>query len=148
MVDALDIKILNLLQENARIKRKDIAEKVGLSVPSLSERITKLEKAGVIKGYYTKLNPKAFGFDIVVFISVIMDSSKNYKNFRSNVSRTPEIVECYTVLGEGSHLLKAIVKNTAELEKLLSKIQSWLGVTRTITSYVLSSVKESTKINI
>ena len=148
MVDALDIKILNLLQENARIKRKDIAEKVGLSVPSLSERITKLENAGVIKGYYTKLNPKAFGFDIVVFISVIMDSSKNYKNFRSNVSRTPEIVECYTVLGEGSHLLKAIVKNTAELEKLLSKIQSWLGVTRTITSYVLSSVKESTKINI
>ena len=148
MVDTLDIKILNLLQENARIKRKDIAEKVGLSVPSLSERITKLEKAGVIKGYYTKLNPKAFGFDIVVFISVIMDSSKNYKNFRSNVSRTPEIVECYAVLGEGSHLLKAIVKNTAELEKLLSKIQSWQGVTRTITSYVLSSVKESTKINI
>ncbi|MBZ0178566.1 MAG: Lrp/AsnC family transcriptional regulator [Melioribacteraceae bacterium] len=148
MIDKIDIHILNLLQENGRIKRNAIAEAVGLSLPSLSERMRKLEESGIIKGYYTKVDRKVFGFDIMAIIQVITNSSSNYKKLVTNVKNTPEIVECYSVLGEGSHILKAIVKDTAALEKLLGEIQSWPGVNRTVTSFVLSAIKESTKLNL
>ncbi len=148
MHDSTDIKILNILQENGRRKRNAIAEEVGLSLPSLSERMKKLEEHGIIKGYYTKLNKKHFGFDLMAFIFVFMDSSKNYDKLAVNVKKTHEILECHSILGEGSHLLKVVVKDTTALEKLLSTIQSWPGVNHTTTSFVLSSIKETTKLNI
>lgn len=148
MLDDLDIKILNLLQENGRIKRNAIAEQVGLSLPSLSERLKKLEEHKIIEGYFTKLNKKAFGYDIMAFITVIIDSSKNYEKFAANVKKTPEIIECYSVLGEGSHIVKAVTKDTSSLENLLGRIQSWPGVHKTITSFILSTLKETTKLEI
>lgn len=148
MMDKIDIQILNMLQEKGRSKRNVLAEAVGLSLPSLSERLKKLEEHGVIEGYYAKLNKKFFGFDIMTFILVVMDSSKNYSTLTKNVEKTPEILECYSVLGEGSHMLKAVVKDTSALENLLSKIQSWPGVNHTVTSFVLSTIKETTKLYI
>ncbi len=148
MLDITDLKILDILQENGRTKRSVIAEEVGLSLPSLSERLKKLEEHGVIEGYYTKLNKKFFNFDIMAFITVIAASSKNYGLLQENVEKTPEIIECYSVLGEGSHILKAVVRDTSSLEKLLGKIQSWPGVSRTVTSFVLSTIKETTKLQI
>ena len=148
MLDSSDIKILNLLQKDGRKKRIELAEAISISLPSLSERLNKLEEAGIIQGYYAKLDKKAFGFDIMVFILVVMDSSKNFPNFSEQVKKTPEIVECHAILGEGSHIMKAIVKDNTSLEALLSKIQSWPGVQRTITDYVLSTIKETTAINI
>lgn len=148
MLDDLDITILRKLQENGRTKRNELADAIGLSIPSLSERLKKLEDNGVIEGYYTKVNRHFFGLDMMAFVSVIMDSSKNYEKFSDLVKKTPEILECHSILGEGSHILKIVVKETKALELLLSKIQSWPGVTRTITSFVLSSIKETTSLNI
>jgi Lrp/AsnC family leucine-responsive transcriptional regulator len=148
MVDDLDIKILKILQENGRTKRNEIGEAVGLSIPSVSERLHKLETKGILEGYYAKVNKKAFGYDIMAYIHVHMDSSKHYNALIANVEKIPQILECHSVLGEGSHLLKAIVKNTESLEKLLSKIQSWPGVTATKTTFVLSTIKETTAIEI
>jgi len=148
MLDDLDITILKKLQENGRTKRNELADAIGLSIPSLSERLRKLEENGIIQGYYAKLNKHAFGFDITAFVTVIMDSSKNFEKFIEHVKKTPEILECYSILGEGSHVLKIIVKGTKDLELLLSKIQSWPGVTRTVTSFVLSAIKETTSLNI
>ena len=139
MLDKIDIKILNMLQDSARTKRNVLAEAVGLSLPSLSERLKKLEENGVIEGYYAKLNRKVFEFDIMAFISVEMDSSKNYTSLANHVKKTPEILECYSILGEGSHMMKAVVNDTEALEKLLGKIQAWPGVHRTVTSFVLSA---------
>jgi Lrp/AsnC family transcriptional regulator, leucine-responsive regulatory protein len=146
MVDGLDIKILKILQEQGRTKRNEIAEAVGLSIPSVSERLHKLETRGILEGYYAKVNKKAFGYDIMAYIHVFMESSKHYKTLISKVEKIPQILECHSVLGEGSHLLKAIVKNTESLEKLLSEIQSWPGVTATKTTFVLSTIKETTAI--
>lgn len=146
MVDGLDIKILKILQEQGRTKRNEIAEAVGLSIPSVSERLHKLETKGILEGYYAKVNKKAFGYDIMAYIHVFMESSKHYKTLISKVEKIPQILECHSVLGEGSHLLKAIVKNTESLEKLLSEIQSWPGVTATKTTFVLSTIKETTAI--
>ena len=148
MLDDLDITILRKLQENGRTKRSELAEMIGLSIPSLSDRLKKLEDHGVIEGYYTKLNRHIFGYDIMAFVSLIMESSKNYEKFIEHVKKTPDILECYSILGEGSHILKLVVKETKELEMMLSKIQSWPGVTRTVTSFVLSPIKETTNLNI
>ena len=147
-MDVLDLKLLRSLQQNGRTKRNELAEQVGLSVPSVSERLKKLEDNKIIEGYYTKINRQAFGYDILAFILVMMDSSKHYKDLMKHVEKNPHILECYSVLGEGSHLLKVTVKNTEALEKLLSEIQTWLGVTSTKTTYVLSTLKETTEINI
>ncbi len=148
MLDEIDVKILNMLQEEGRAKRNVLAEAVGLSLPSLSERLNKLEEKGIITGYYTKLNLKSFGLDLMVIITIHTESSKHYDTFAENVRNTNEIIECYAVLGEGSHVMKAIVKDSLSLEKLLSKIQSWKGVKRTHSRFVLSTIKETTKINI
>ncbi len=67
---------------------------------------------------------------------------------KNKVKKYPQILECYSILGEGSHMLKILVRNTEALEKLLSEIQAWRGVTSTKTIYVLSSLKETTEINI
>jgi Lrp/AsnC family leucine-responsive transcriptional regulator len=148
MLDNIDIKVLNMLQEEGRTKRNVLAEAVSLSLPSLSERLKKLEERGVISQYYTKLNRKYFGYDIMVLITVVIDSSKHFEKFADHVQSTDEILECYAILGEGSHVMKAVVKDTGALEKLLNKIQSWKGVTRTHTRFVLSTIKETTKINL
>jgi Lrp/AsnC family leucine-responsive transcriptional regulator len=148
MLDELDLKILRTLQQNGRTKRNELADHVQLSVPSVSERLKKLEDNKIIEGYYTKVNRQAFGYDILAFILVMMDSSKHYKDLIKHVEKHPHILECYSVLGEGSHLLKVCVKNTEALEKLLSEIQTWPGVTGTKTTYVLSTIKETTAINI
>jgi len=148
MFDEIDLKILSRLQENGRIKRSELSAEVGLSLPSLSDRIKKLEAKGVIEGYYAKINRSAFGYDLMALISVIMDSSKNYKKLITHVNKHAEIIECYAVLGEGSHILKVLVKDRAALEKLLAKIQSWTGVTRTVTSFILSTIKETNNLKI
>ncbi|MGE5798365.1 MAG: Lrp/AsnC family transcriptional regulator, partial [Ignavibacteria bacterium] len=102
MLDDLDNKILQILQKKGRTKRNELAEAIGLSIPSVSERLHKMEEKGIIEGYYTKINRKAFGYDIMAFILVMMDSSKHYKNLIAHVEKNPNILECHSVLGEGS----------------------------------------------
>lgn len=148
MLDDLDIKILNILQINGRMKRNQLAEHVGLSIPSVSERLNKLEERGVIEGYFARINKKVFGYDIMAFVTVISESSKHYKGLIEHARKNPNVLECHSILGDGSHLLKAVVKNTEALEKLLSEIQSWPGVLSTQTNFVLSSHKETSKIDL
>jgi Lrp/AsnC family leucine-responsive transcriptional regulator len=141
-IDDIDIQIINLLQENARTKRNTIAEKVGLTIPAVSERLKKLEERGLIKQYVAILDSKAAGYDVTAFIFVFMESSKYYSSFTKNAEAEDEILECHSITGEGSHLLKVVTKNTSSLEKILSKIQAWPGVTGTKTNVVLTSLKE------
>lgn len=148
MLDDIDIKILNILQRSGRTKRSQLAEEVGMTMPAVSERLNKLEERGYIEGYFTKLNRKKIGYDIMAFIYVLIDSSKHYKGFISKVEKNSQVIECHSVLGEGSHILKAVVVDTDSLEKLLAEIQTWPGVTGTRTSFVLSTIKETTILSI
>lgn len=143
LLDDIDIAILKHLQENGRAQRNTIADLVGLSVPSVSERMRKLEERGLIKGYHAILDSKEFHFDITAFIFVQVDGSENYNSFVENVEDEPEILECHSITGDGSHFLKVRTKNTASFESLLSRIQSWKGVGKTRSNLVLSSFKET-----
>jgi Lrp/AsnC family leucine-responsive transcriptional regulator len=148
MLDDLDLKILRILQSHGRTKRIQLSEQIGLSIPSVSERLNKLEEKGIIEGYFARINRKAFGYDIMAFITVVSESSKHYKGLVEHAKKNPYILECHSILGEGSHLMKAIVKNTEALEKLLSEIQSWPGVLATHSNFVLSTHKESSRVEV
>ena len=89
---AASLKVLKALQDKGRTKRNQLAEQVGLSVPSVSERLNKLEERGIIEGYYAKVNKQSFGLDIMAYIHVVMDSFKHYKSFISNVDKMPKIL--------------------------------------------------------
>jgi len=142
-LDAIDLKILNTLQKDGRAQRNELAAIVNLSVPSVSERMRKLEERGLIDHYVAVLNSKLFQFDITAFIFVEVDGSENYPAFTKHATTHPEILECHSITGDGSHILKIRTKNTESLERLLSQIQTWDGVHKTRSNIVLSSFKES-----
>jgi len=142
-LDDIDIKILYALQRNGRKRRGELAEEVGLSLPSVSERLKKLNERGYLTGFTSVLDPKMFGFDITAFVRVTLGSSDYYDAFLRKVRETGEILECHAITGEGSHLLKIRTRNTSTLERILSEIQRWQGVTNTRTSVVLSTHKET-----
>jgi Lrp/AsnC family transcriptional regulator, leucine-responsive regulatory protein len=143
VLDEIDIKILKHLQRDGRAQRNRIAEMVGLSVPSVSERMRKLEDRKLIEGYYAVLNARKFHFDITAFIFVEVDSSAYYENFVNLALNDPEVLECHSITGEGSHVLKVRTSDTSSFEQLLSRIQSWEGVKKTRSNLVLSSFKET-----
>ncbi|MEX1062756.1 MAG: Lrp/AsnC family transcriptional regulator [Balneolaceae bacterium] len=142
-LDKIDVTILKQLQKNGRAQRNSIAEVVNLSVPSVSERMRKLEDRGLIQSYCAILDSKKFNFDITAFIFVEVDGSNNYPKFVNRVVNEPEVLECHSITGDGSHILKVRTKNTDSFEKFLSTIQSWEGVKRTKSNIVLSSFKET-----
>ena len=148
MLDDIDQKILEIIQKQGRMRRNDLAERVGLSLPSVSERLRKLEEAGIISGYFAKLDYQMLGKDITAFVLATVDSSKHYNSFVDHISSVDDILECHAITGEGTHLLKIRTENTTTLEKLLAKIQSWSGVVKTTTSVVLSTPKETSAIKI
>ncbi len=145
-IDEIDLRILSHLQENGRAQRNRLAELVGLSVPSVSERMRKLEERNLIEGYHATLNGRGFGLDITAFIFVEVDGSSKYPDFVRHVADEPEIQECHSITGDGSHVLKIRTRNTETFEKLLSRIQAWEGVKRTRSNVVLSTYKETRRI--
>jgi Lrp/AsnC family transcriptional regulator, leucine-responsive regulatory protein len=147
-IDHIDAQILQLLQQHGRMKRNVIAEKVHLSVPSVSERMRKLEEKGIIQGYHAVLNAKQLDIDITAFIRVVVDGSKNYNSFIDYALTEKEVQEIHSITGDGSHLLKIRTKNTSTLEALLSRLQSLPGIHGTSTSIVLSSYKETRTIEV
>jgi Lrp/AsnC family leucine-responsive transcriptional regulator len=147
-LDETDVQILNHLQDNGRAQRNKLAEIVGLSVPSVSERMRKLEERNLIEGYHAILNAKQFNMDITAFIFVEVDGSANYPKFVEQVATVSEVLECHSITGDGSHILKIRTRNTETLEHLLSKIQSWDGVKKTRSNLVLSSYKETRRIEV
>jgi Lrp/AsnC family leucine-responsive transcriptional regulator len=143
-LDAIDLQILEELQTQGRTKRNELAEKVKLSIPAVSERLRKLEDRGVIRSFNAVLDARKVGLEVTAYIFVMAESSTFYPQIIELATAHPEILECHAITGEGSHILKARTRSTATLEKLLSQIQSWPGVHNTRTSIVLSSPKEST----
>lgn len=147
-IDDIDARILTLLQEHGRMKRNRIAEEVGLSVPSVSERMRKLEERGIITGYHAVVNAKRMHIDITAYIRVMVENSDEYPDFVEHASQLAEVLEVHSVTGEGSHILKVRTQNTTTLERLLASLQSWPSVHGTSTSIVLSTYKETRSLDI
>jgi len=141
-LDKIDLKILAELQDSGRESASSIAENIKVSVPTITERIRKLQENGVILGFQAIINPSDLGLDVSAIITVISGSSQYYKEVTIEAEKTREVVQCFSTTGNGSHTLLVTTKNSNTLEELLRRIQSWPGVTRTETQIILSSYKD------
>lgn len=145
-LDSIDLAILDLLQANCKQSLATLGEKVGLSAPSVMERIHKLEEAGVIRGYAALLDARLLGKDVTAFIGVSLAHPSHIEEFERQLVAVPDVMEAHHVTGGHTLMVKARTASTASLERLIDWIRRIEGVTRTETSVVLSTQRETPRI--
>ncbi len=134
-MDQTDVRLLQRLFEDARTSLADLARDVGLSPPSVSERIRRLEDAGVIEGYAARINPQALGYALAAWLRIRPLPGK-LDTVVKIIRNRPEIVECDRVTGEDCFMAKAHVRSVGELETLIDAI---IPFAMTNTSVIQSS---------
>lgn len=146
-LDKIDRKILRFLQGNGRMSMTELAESVGMSVSPVAERVRRLERAGVITGYAARVNPQALGLGLLVFVEIKLRSKSGniFDDFRREVAKVPQILECYLVSGEYDYLLKVRLPDMAAYRDLLGNILLQLPAAAESRSYVvMEEAKETT----
>ena len=141
-LDAIDFQILSMLQEHCKTPLAKLGEQVGLSAPSVVERVKKLEDRGIITGYHATVDARRLGKDVTAFIGVSISHPKMIGEFERAVADKAHVLESHHVTGEHTLLLKVKTDNTASLESLISTIRFIEGVSRTETMVVLSTHTE------
>ena len=144
-LDKIDLKILKLLQQNARIPMTELAEKVGLSTTPVTERVRRLERDNIISGYHARLNPHAVGQSLLVFVEIKLRSKSGniFEDFRREVTRIPQILECHLVSGEYDYLIKVRLPDMSAYRDMLGNILLQLPAAAESRSYVvMEEVKE------
>ena len=147
-LDDIDRQILALMQENCRLPLAKIGEKVGLSAPSVMERVKKLEDGGIITAYRAIVNARLLGKDITAFIGVSTGHPHAIDTFEHEIDSLDDVLECHHVTGTHTLILKAKTRNTSSLEELISRIRSIEGVVRTETMVVLSTHTERIQVSV
>ena len=145
-LDGIDRQLLDALQTDSKRSLKEIGAEVGLSAPSVMERVRKLENAGIIRGYHALLDARKVGLDIAAFIGASISNPAHLSAFEEWVESIPQVMECHHVTGGHTLLLKVKTRNTRELEQLISRIRSMEGVASTETMVVLSTHTERVEV--
>ncbi|SCJ62276.1 HTH-type transcriptional regulator lrpC [Anaerotruncus sp. 2789STDY5834896] len=128
-MDRVDQKIVALLQRNARMPLKQLAQQVYLSSPAVAARIERLERQGIITGYCATVDAKKAGYAITAFINMVL-SHQNQPAFRDFIKEQKNVLECYHVAGAFSMLLKVCFPDTAQLDLFVAQLQRF-GNTQT-----------------
>ncbi|GAB2709997.1 leucine-responsive transcriptional regulator Lrp [Halomonas garicola] len=145
-LDRIDLNILRCLQENARISYVDLAAQVGLSTTPCLERVKRLERSGVIRGYQALLDPRALRADLLVFVEISLESQTPavFDEFRRAVEKLPQIQECHLVSGQFDYILKCRIAEMSAYRQLLGDVVLTLpGVKESKSYVVMEEVKES-----
>ncbi len=143
-LDAVSRRILAELQRDARLSLRSLARRVGLSAPAAAERVRRLESAGVIQGYQTRIDPRAAGLPVLAFVRIRLGGPESQaKRLAKLCAALPEVQECHRCTGEESFILKVRVASIGHLEKLIDRLTQF-GMTS--TSLVLSSPVERSEV--
>ncbi|ACV26537.1 MAG: leucine-responsive transcriptional regulator Lrp [Kangiella sp.] len=146
ILDRIDLRILNELQQNGRISNVELAKRVGLSATPCLERVKRLETNGFIEGYSAKLNPMKLAASLLVFVEIRLSrtSPDVFEEFKQAVTMLPTILECHLVSGDFDYLLKARVADMKAYRKLLGETLLMLpGVSASRSYMVMEEVKET-----
>jgi Lrp/AsnC family leucine-responsive transcriptional regulator len=135
MTDELDWKVLSLLQHNGRMTYTELARQVHLSVPAVTERVKRLEGAGVIEGYTARVNAAAAGYAVTALVGITVSQPAKVK-FLKLLGTIAEVLECQHVTGADSYVIRLVAVSMADLERLIERINLY-GETR--TSIVMST---------
>ena len=145
----LDVKALKLLMRSGRATWAELGQLLGLSAPSAADRVRKLERRGVIRGYAALVDPASAGHPLTAYVSVSLASHRDRAAFLRAISKMENVAECHHVAGDDDYLLKVRCRGTQDLDHLLAKeLKDKLRVARTRTTIVLSTAKESVRVPI
>lgn len=150
-LDQTDVLILNELQLDGRLSNVELSHRVGLSPTACLERVKRLEKDGVIKGYSALLDPQLLNADLLVFVEIRLNHSQPdvFLEFKKTILTISEVLECHIVSGDFDYLLKARVASIKDFQGLLSKKLLVLpGVIHCKTCVVIEEVKEDHKLSL
>jgi Lrp/AsnC family transcriptional regulator, leucine-responsive regulatory protein len=134
-LDSTDWRILQALQENARLSYAELARVAAMSPSAVTERVRRLEESGVVTGYTAVVDPARVGLEILALVRLRYPSG-NYRPFHALLEQTPEIVEAHHVTGEDCFVLKVLARSMRHLEEVTGRIAGLGAVT---TSVVYSS---------
>jgi Lrp/AsnC family transcriptional regulator, leucine-responsive regulatory protein len=144
-LDALDLRILDLLQHEGRLTMTELGDRIGLSTSPCSQRVKRLERMGVITGYHAKLDAAAVGKALLVFVEITLaeKSEQIFKKVRDELEHMPEVLECHLVSGSFDYLVKARLGGMSEYRQLLGNMLKRIPVAAQSNSYVvMEEVKE------
>ena len=150
-LDDVDLNILRLLQQDGRISNAELARRVGLSPPSVLQRVRKLEEMKLVKEYTAVLDHEALGFKLVVMamVSLALHQEQPIERFRKAVKDMPEVLECMHVSGDFDFLLKIVVKDMAAYEEFIrERLSAIKGVGKIQSSFILAMNKDTTALPI
>lgn len=148
-LNTVDKNIIRVLQKNGRISFAELSRQVGLSATPCKERVKRLEREGVIKGYTALINPDYLDAGLVVFVQIRLSRSAKdtFEDFRDAAMLLPEIQECYLVSGSFDYLLKARVADMSSYRQFYGETLLTLPGVHECTSYVvMEEVKDTTEI--
>jgi DNA-binding Lrp family transcriptional regulator len=145
-LDAVDARILDLLQKDASLSIAEIAERVGLSSSPAWRRIERLKKAGVIKAQVTLLDQEKLGLTFEVFATVKLQlpSRENLERFEKAVASWPEVVECATVTGAVDYMLRVVTRDMHAYDDFLRDKMLALGLVSDVQSRIVMRVPKRT----
>ncbi len=136
-LDRISWRIIEELQQDGRMSWAELGRRVGLTTPAVAERVYRLEKMGVIRGFHADISLERLGLPILIFVRLSMAGPEaTVRAFQQQVPRWMEVLECHRVTGSDSFILKARVVSVGHLERFLDKLGHY-GTTSTAT--VLSS---------
>lgn len=142
-IDETDSKILNLMQQDARISNAALARELGMAPSAILERVRKLEERGLIRGYEARLNAAALGWGLLAFVFVRVDEPLRASDTAVRLAEIPEVQEVHNIAGEDCYLVKLRVRDTEALAKLLRNEFGRIETIRsTRTTIVLETVSE------
>jgi len=145
-LDRYDRTILRLLQQDARMTNASLAAQVNLSESACLRRVRALEESGLIEGYTALVDQQRAGFPVNVFVSITLDrqSRTGLEAFESAVRRVPEVMECYLMTGEHDYLLRLVVADLADFERIHNQHLTRLpSVARVHSSFAMRTVTRS-----
>jgi Lrp/AsnC family leucine-responsive transcriptional regulator len=137
VLDERDLAIVAALQEDARATYADVGARVGLSASAVHDRVRKLERQGVVRGYRAVVDPEAIGLFVTALIEASPLDPRQPDDLPERVRAFPEVEDCLSVAGEANYVLKVRTKTTGELEDLIRRLRERGGVT-TKTTIALS----------
>ncbi len=143
-LDATDLRIMKVLQEDGKLSNTDLSEKVGLSASPCLRRVRRLEQDGFIQTYRAVLDRQAIGLSLTVFLAIKQESASQdaVEQLESELRTMPEIINCHATSGDSDYLVELVVSNVNAFEKLLSKTLRKLPNIREIRSTIaLKSIK-------
>jgi len=141
-MDTTDLKIIDLLQQDARMTNAQVAEQVNLTASSVYERVRKMQEQGVIQRYTIQVDPAALGKPLTAFIRLTVAYDERQAAGVAALGADPDVLECYSVAGEDCYIIKTRVGGPSELEALIHRIRARLTVLRSVTMIALSAIKE------